>query len=198
MARDFQKHLRETFPAALKTPHLVLRPLSRRDDQAVRDFCGKDRSAFLHRYNIDKPEIASAKALDDELKRVYGDFYLFMFRKGSGDIVGLIEIYQDQEKRPRISYFTQPSERGKGYGFEAYKAVFNHCLERGVFKEPVYAHTDPENVASQHFLRAAGFKTKALPTVVRSSFTTRAWPVTAFTRDIGPANKIRHKIPILE
>lgn len=195
MRHDFQRRKDEIFCIPLETPHLVLRTLRPRDTGALQKFCAADDASYRRRWDLWNVEITPA-AVKRKLRDTYGNSnHLYMFRKGVSDIVGLIELYEDRKGRPRISYFTLPSERGHGYAFEAYKATFNHCVKHGLVEGLFYAHTDPDNIASQHFLRSAGMSCSGSKTI-KSPCSKKSCDVDSFSRIVTENTRIRHKIHI--
>lgn len=170
MPSEFHKRIETALAGrAIDTGRLIARPWTPADAALMAEFFNADHNDFPNvysyydkgsrPYDARKIEEAVFPAMREAYSRSVFEFYLF--HKTENKIVGQIELQQDWKGRSRVSYHISPSERRHGYGFEAYAACVNWAVDHDILAGELYAHTNPENVASQQFLLKAGFKRQA-------------------------------------
>jgi RimJ/RimL family protein N-acetyltransferase len=167
MASSYDEEARAVFAAPVITPRLVIRPWLDGDERVVPDFLNADGGIFPRQYHyyayngagpFDKDrvrnEVFPAMRILQKNVRL---FELYIHNQTDNRIVGMIEFSRDHHGRDRVGYFVLPSERRRGYAFEAYAGCINRAVEAGFLAGNLYAHTDPDNTVSQKFLERAGF-----------------------------------------
>ncbi|WP_198437414.1 GNAT family N-acetyltransferase [Moritella sp. F3] len=83
---------------------------------------------------------------------------LAVIERSSGDLIGYcgIESFEyENATAVELGYRLKLSARGKGYAFEASKAVLAFATQLGY--QRVFAFTEPDNTPSQHILIKLGF-----------------------------------------
>lgn len=166
MPSEFHKSIEAALAGGvIDTGRLIARPWVPADAASMAEFFNADGADFPNwywyydkakrPYDAQKIEEAVFPAMEEAYSRSVFEFYLF--DKTENKIIGQLEFQRDWKGRSRVSYYISPSERRHGYAFEAYAACINWAVDHGILAGELYAHTDPENVASQNFLLKAGF-----------------------------------------
>lgn len=109
---------------------------------------------------IRTPE-AAEEAMRQGILRLYEDYGYGPYRvalKDSGDAIGICGLFRrDGLDDPDIGYATLPEYCGKGYAFEAGRAVIEHATT-GLRLERLIAIISPENAASISLIGKLGFE----------------------------------------
>lgn len=69
-----------------------------------------------------------------------------------GEFIGSIEVFGLREKTPEVGLWLKKAAHGKGYGYEALKAVLGYLDATGRYKEYIY-EADVRNAASSCLVR---------------------------------------------
>lgn len=144
----------------LKTPRLLLRPLSAADAERVRDGTPADGARWAPGYPSPGERGAARRFLDT--CATAGDPTPFcsygMRRREDGLVIGGMGFHgaPDAHGYVTIGYGLVPSAQGMGYASEALRALLRFVREQGV--AGVHGDTDLDNLASQHVMTAAGMR----------------------------------------
>jgi RimJ/RimL family protein N-acetyltransferase len=135
----------------LEGKKVSLRVVEKEDLSLLKEW--KNNIEFIGEYqSISQETIRDLEKQYDEL--IEGQW--FFIEKKDGTKIGTIShrpVFKTQE----IGYAMLPSERGKGYCFEAVTIMVDYLfLSKDIVR--IQAHTDARNVASQKVLEKAGFK----------------------------------------
>ena len=168
MAAFYHQLACTAFTAPVLTARLVIRPWQEGEEKAIAEFLNADGGIFPHRnhhyaYNAIGPfdeervrsEVFPAMS---ELQKAGRLFEVYIHNQTDDRIVGMIDFSRDSLGHDRVGYFVLPSERRRGYAFEAYMACIDRAADAGLLGDTLYAHTDPENKVSQKFLEKVGFR----------------------------------------
>ena len=164
----------------ITTDRLLLRPLALEDIPAIQRVASDPRVALKtarieHPYPADGAErfVRSAMAADPLTRPQFG-----MAPKDGSPIVGVIGGHV-RGTDGIVGYWLDPEQWGRGYGFEALRALLDHMIgDLGV--RVFTAHTFPDNAASIRLLQKAGFRSAgvsddALPARGPGLFRTLLW-----------------------
>lgn len=149
----------------LTTERLELRPWRERDAKAITDFLNRDDGAFQDFFFGKYQQYTKADVTDYVLESLQDNLTVShpVYLKGTNKIIGAMVWWEDHRSRPRLGYFISPSERGRGYAFEAYNAEFNEFACRGRVNEMV-AEVSLDNLPSLKLLRRLGFRAEGTVT----------------------------------
>lgn len=168
-----RERLRDAFsravgPHGMVTDRLVLRPVHADDEGRMQTFLLTDDGAAARHLQLKshrlKSQLDRRSTAQDLLNNTLttNTLTLGIFNRGAEqELIGYLDIYCDLQNRPRLGYFTLPSQRRNGYAFEAYKAALA-WLDNTLPAPVSVAEVEPGNTASIHFLEKAGFMNSGL------------------------------------
>ena len=200
MDTSYREQARATFAEPIVTSRLSIGPLQTGDESAFTDFLNADGGVFPRREHRQIPAYEAPPPFTEDRVRTeiipaLQDYHetkpgpqLYIRTKSDGRIIGMIDFSVDNFGRNRVGYFVLPSERRKGYAFEAYAATVNQAVRTGFLTGSLYAHTDPENTLSQKFLQKAGFE--KLGRIETKNTEGDDIEVVAFTRRLDPGRPL--------
>jgi RimJ/RimL family protein N-acetyltransferase len=149
----------------LTTERLTIKGLADCSPAQLYDFFYADDKTLLRRWEPwgwDAQHDYSGDYLIDHFKNAEENRKMVYFGILKHDrVIGFLQLRADDKNRTRLSYFVIPSERRNGYAEEAYSAFMAKYapLSRD---EGLYATVDPDNTASQNFLKKLGFRETGL------------------------------------
>lgn len=137
----------------LETERLVLRNYTMNDIPAVHDyFSNEDVARYEDFYPMTmeevKKELTEWKDMDNRMA---------VQLKGSGELIGSVGYWVDDNGKYSIDYDFNPKFQNKGYATEAAKEVIRHLTEDLHIKE-IYGDCDERNTDSSNLLLRLGFK----------------------------------------
>lgn len=137
----------------LETERLVLRNYTMNDIPAVHDyFSNEDVARYEDFYPMTmeevKKELTEWKDMDNRMA---------VQLKESGELIGSVGYWVDDNGKYSIDYDFNPKFQNKGYATEAAKEVIRHLTEDLHIKE-IYGDCDERNTDSSNLLLRLGFK----------------------------------------
>jgi RimJ/RimL family protein N-acetyltransferase len=164
---EFFERVRRVFNRPIETLRLSIVSADHIGATALLDFANADGRDFYHH--------ASGQTKDEDFSISYirnvlvpffqagqniGNLRLFLQDKENAKLVGSMCVWQDLEGRTRLSPYTLPSLRQRGYTKESYKAVITTCDEASLFGSlhDVRAEVSIRNSVSLAFYKALGFE----------------------------------------
>ena len=154
----------------ITTERLILRPFTEND--------AADLLEYLHEPTVhcffDMKISSMDEAKEEAIKRMKTDCYFAIELKDTGKVIGEVFVHPDgegmEEERSEDVYFNDTYSpcwmlnkdyHGKGYAYEAVKAVFDFLFNvKGARR--LYAYTEDYNIASQKLCERLGMRREGL------------------------------------
>lgn len=147
----------------IETERLCLRPFLESDAQDLFDYLKEPMVNCFACMKISSMYEAKKEAL----KRMKEDLYFAVCLKETGKVIGEVFAHQESQDHPENKDAYSPcwmlnkDYHGKGYAFEALKALFDFLFkEKGARR--LYAYTEDYNVASQKVCEKLGMRREGL------------------------------------
>lgn len=143
-----------------ETERLVIRRWTKEDAGKMAAFFNRDGGLYQSYYFDEEPERLKAR---DFRRHIFRDldrdypYDMAIFTKDEKRIIGALGFWEDGYRRPHLTYFVSPTERRHGYAHEAYMAKLKEFGTYGTV-EKMTAEVAVKNIASQEFLKKAGFQ----------------------------------------
>lgn len=143
-----------------ETERLVVRRWTKEDAGKMAAFFNRNNGLYQSYYFDEEPEHLHAR---DFRRHIFGEldrdypYDMAIFTKDEKRIVGALGFWEDSYRRPHLTYFVSPTERRHGYAHEAYMAKLKEFGTYGTV-DKLTAQVAVENIASQEFLKKAGFQ----------------------------------------
>jgi ribosomal-protein-alanine N-acetyltransferase len=145
--------------------HIVLRPLSINDDEAVYRLRSQvEVMEFIHRPLTSSVHEARELILSNLLDMELGDSLVWAICQPNDDeLIGMVGFWrlQLQHQKGEIGYLLDPRFKGRGYASEAVQLVLKHVFITLGWNK-VEADILPQNHASIRVVEKAGFKQELL------------------------------------
>jgi RimJ/RimL family protein N-acetyltransferase len=171
---------KRAFDQPLVTSRLIIKPGDTKDATAIADFCLGDadnrdywKSEAGLAVDDGRDEHALKQAMIGNIGGVIKSMERFpnahppginlnVYKKDTGQMIGAMRFWHDQNGYGRLSPAITPSERDQHqhYGREAYGACLAWATEKGLLQE-MRAEVASDNEASLRLLRSFGFEEKS-------------------------------------
>lgn len=151
----------------LETQRLILRPFEESDAADIFEYLREPTVNCFACMKIN----SMAEAEEQARKRMNDDYYFAIATKDTGKVIG--EIFAHPENDPEREdaedfcdtyspcWMLNRDYHGKGYGYEAAKAVFDYLFSKKGARR-IYAYTEDYNVASQRVCEKLGMRREGL------------------------------------
>ncbi len=148
----------------IKTKRLLLRPLTKNDEQAVFAYAKLDaigpKAGWEPHQSLKDTRRFINNALDKKTQQQLGVFAV-VIRK-TNQMIGTVEIHSlEQGYKAEIGMVCHPDHQNQGYMSEAAKAMIIYAFEHMKLRRLEYAHF-PNNLASEKLRRKLNFREEGL------------------------------------
>jgi RimJ/RimL family protein N-acetyltransferase len=154
----------------ITTERLILRPFTKSDAADLLEYLYEPTVHCFYDMKIS----SMVEAQEEAVKRMKTDCYFAIELKDTGKVIGEVFVYPDEEgvkeESSADAYFNDTYSpcwmlnkdyHGKGYAYEAVKAVFDHLFNvKGARR--LYAYTEDYNTPSQKLCEKLGMRCEGL------------------------------------
>ena len=160
----------------LKTPRLILRPLSVADLSAVHRYAADPENArymYFGQHQTEAETAAFLSGVQAEWQKDSPAFYEFALTKG-GAVIGAVSVYPDGKGEGELGWILDRSCQRQGFAYEAAQAVIGFAFHQ-LGLHALIAHCDTRNRPSWHLMEKLGME--------RQSSGPRLYPKTGETAE---------------
>lgn len=139
----------------LLTPRLHLRPITFEDAPALHGALS-DETTMRYWSSAPKSSLAETRSyMAFNVKGEAGPCWAITRRESPEQAMGWVILMTKKPGIAEIGFILVPSQAGRGYGYEACKAVMDHGFQTGLRR--IFADIDPDNAASIALVKKLGF-----------------------------------------
>lgn len=152
----------------LRTERLVIQPFR---DEFLEDYY-REFTDEITRYQYPDafPDLDAARSLVHEFvaDMERGDMLELVILTPNGEFLGSMEAFGLREETPEVGLWLKSSAHGKGYGYEALKALLDHLSAKGTYRYYIY-EVDVRNLPSIRRVEKFAFEKGGCEDVVTES-----------------------------
>ena len=148
---DFIDYTKAKHMEEIKTEDLILRSFQLKDLEDLYEYLSDEEVVKFEPY---KP-MNREEALIELRERIYGDVSIAVEEKATGKVIGNVYFAPIENNQYELGYVFNRKYWGKGYAYQACKAVCDKAFNNGCLK--IMAYCDPLNPNSWKLLERLGF-----------------------------------------
>lgn len=152
----------------LRTERLVIQPFR---DEFLEDYY-REFTDEITRYQYPDafPDLDAARSLVHEFvaDMERGDMLELVILTPNGEFLGSMEAFGLREETPEVGLWLKSSAHGKGYGYEALKALLDYLSAKGTYRYYIY-EVDVRNLPSIRLVERFSFEKGGCEDVVTES-----------------------------
>lgn len=152
----------------LRTERLVIQPFR---DEFLEDYY-REFTDEITRYQYPDafPDLEAARSLVHEFvaDMERGNMLELVILTPNGEFLGSMEAFGLMEETPEVGLWLKSSAHGKGYGYEALKALLDYLITKGAYKHYIY-EVDVRNLPSIRLVEKFAFEKGGCEDVVTES-----------------------------
>lgn len=152
----------------LRTERLVIQPFQ---DEFLEDYYREFTDEITqYQYPDAFPDLDAARSLVHEFvaDMERGDMLELVILTPNGEFLGSMEAFGLREETPEVGLWLKSSAHGKGYGYEALKALLDYLSAKGTYRYYIY-EVDVRNLPSIRLVERFSFEKGGCEDIVTES-----------------------------